>query len=109
MSILSFRHGEPISFVFHGFTCIIVTSNPSKQKRNSRLNSNEILIVIVPVDIWTSTQLPPALISSENEIGTDISMLPMSNNPGGCDIDGQFYMDGMKVCVFSNLLKDANY
>ena len=51
------------------------------------------------MDIWTSTPLPPALISSENDIDMDISMLPMSNNPGGCDIDGQFYMDGMKVSV----------
>jgi hypothetical protein len=34
------------------------------------------------------------------EDGTDMTAmanLPMSTNPGGCDIDGQFYMDGMKV------------
>ena len=28
---------------------------------------------------------------------TDLVALPMSTNPGGCDIDGEFYMDGMKV------------
>jgi hypothetical protein len=28
---------------------------------------------------------------------TAMANLPMSTNPGGCDIEGQFYMDGMKV------------
>ena len=52
----------------------------------------------VPVDIWTSTALPPALTGPEAQ-ETALANLPMSNNPGGCDIDGEFYMDGMKVCL----------
>ena len=53
----------------------------------------------VPVDIWTSTPLPPPMIThEEDEVdSTDLANLPMSTNPGGCDIDGQFYMDGMKI------------
>ena len=50
------------------------------------------------MDIWTSTALPPALTGPEAQ-ETALANLPMSNNPGGCDIDGEFYMDGMKVCV----------
>lgn len=30
-------------------------------------------------------------------MSTDLANLPMSTNPGGCDIEGQFYMDGMKI------------
>ena len=56
---------------------------------------------LVPVDIWTSTALPPALTGPEAQ-ETAIANLPMSNNPGGCDIDGEFYMDGMKVGEGSN-------
>ena len=50
----------------------------------------------VPVDIWTSTTLPPPMIEDGTDM-TAMANLPMSTNPGGCDIDGQFYMDGMKV------------
>ncbi len=53
-------------------------------------------LCIVPVDIWTSTTLPPPMIEDETDM-TAMANLPMSTNPGGCDIDGQFYMDGMKV------------
>ena len=28
---------------------------------------------------------------------TDLAHLPTSANPGGCDIQGEFYMDGMKI------------
>ena len=28
---------------------------------------------------------------------TDLAHLPTSANPGGCDIHGEFYMDGMKI------------
>ena len=50
------------------------------------------------MDIWTSTALPPALAGPvDQDQETALANLPMSNNPGGCDIDGQFYMDGMKV------------
>ena len=56
---------------------------------------------LVPVDIWTSSTLPPPLLTQETEEEepevTDLAALPMSTNPGGCDIDGEFYMDGMKV------------
>ena len=58
------------------------------------------------MDIWT-TSLPPAADADSTEVGlpqdkeddedTAIANLPMSNNPGGCDIDGEFYMDGMQV------------
>ena len=52
----------------------------------------------VPVDIWTSTPLPPALIGGDNEgESTELANLPTSPNPGGCDIEGEFYMDGMKI------------
>ena len=44
--------------------------------------------------------MPPPLLTQEqeedNEV-TDLAALPMSTAPGGCDIDGEFYMDGMKV------------
>lgn len=56
---------------------------------------------LVPVDIWTSSTLPPPLLTQEDEEEdaevTDLANLPMSTAPGGCDIDGEFYMDGMKV------------
>ena len=59
----------------------------------------------VPVDIWTSTALPPPLTGPEAQ-ETALANLPMSNNPGGCDIDGEFYMDGMKVCMW---IKDTSF
>ena len=59
------------------------------------------------MDIWTSTALPPALTGPEAQ-ETAIANLPMSNNPGGCDIDGEFYMDGMKVGEGSNTLVLSN-
>ena len=53
---------------------------------------------LVPVDIWTSTPLPPALIGGDNEgESTELANLPTSSSPGGCDIEGEFYMDGMKI------------
>ena len=64
-------------------------------QRLSRVTSSPFS---VPVDIWTSTALPPALAGPEAQ-ETALANLPMSNNPGGCDIDGEFYMDGMKVCA----------
>ena len=49
------------------------------------------------MELWTSTALPPALPFEAEPDMTALANLPMSNNPGGCDIDGEFYMDGMKV------------
>jgi hypothetical protein len=37
---------------------------------------------------------PSGLSTIDSSILAD---LPMSTNPGGCEIDGDFYMDGMKV------------
>ena len=34
--------------------------------------------------------------STEGE-STELAHLPTSTNPGGCDIEGEFYMDGMKI------------
>ena len=78
-----------------------------------------LFFILVPVELWTSTELPPALPSAQStDIGGGLTLadldpsglstidssiladLPMSTNPGGCDIDGDFYMDGMKVGVF---------
>ena len=66
---------------------------------------NTIYIFLVPVELWTSTTLPPPLSPDTAallgiptpDINAAIASLPMSTNPGGCDIDGEFYMDGMKV------------
>ena len=53
---------------------------------------------LVPVDIWTSTTLPPPLLEADKDGETTaLDNLPMSTNPGGCDIDGEFFMDGMKI------------
>ena len=62
----------------------------------------------VPVDIWTSTPLPPPLITEDEEEET-APMLPMSNNPGGCDINGEFFMDGMKVLYKVTSYKNYEY
>ena len=78
------------------------------------------MLFLVPVELWTSTELPPPLLPSaqSTDIGGGLTLadldpsglstidssvladLPMSTNPGGCDIDGEFYMDGMKVSWF---------
>ena len=78
------------------------------------------MLFLVPVELWTSTELPPPLLPSaqSTDIGGGLTLadldpsglstidssvladLPMSTNPGGCDIDGEFYMDGMKVGCF---------
>ena len=50
----------------------------------------------MPVDIWTSTALPPALAGPGAQEAA-LANLPMSTAPGGCHIEGEFYMDGMKV------------
>ena len=51
--------------------------------------------------LWKSTTIPP-LIEHEHETSeeqtTTTAMMDSSSMPGhGCDIDGQFYMDGMQV------------
>lgn len=67
----------------------------------------------VPVELWTSTTLPPPMLTDESasaisststdgfsviSASANISALPMTSIPGqGCDIDDQFYMDGMQI------------
>ncbi|XP_059091047.1 serine-rich adhesin for platelets-like [Tigriopus californicus] len=65
----------------------------------------------VPVELWTSTTLPPPMLSDESAISStstdgfsvisasaNISALPMTSIPGqGCNINDQFYMDGMQI------------
>ena len=47
------------------------------------------------MELLTSTAPPrPALPAPGS---TQLAGLPMSTAPGGCDIDGEFYMDGMKI------------
>ena len=52
--------------------------------------------------LWTSTTLPPAISHehTEEETSTTAIIDPNAMPGHGCDIDGEFYMDGMQVYIF---------
>ena len=57
----------------------------------------------VPVGLWTSTALPPLITDESSPIdptSTTSIADPTSLPEHGCNIDGQFYMDGMQVDAF---------
>ena len=60
---------------------------------------------LVPVGLWTSTALPPLISDGTSEDQTSTTAIAdTAAMPGhGCDIDGQFYMDGMQVGFNFNL------
>ena len=54
----------------------------------------------VPVGLWTSTALPPLITDESSPIdptSTTSIADPTALPEHGCNIDGQFYMDGMQV------------
>uniref|UniRef100_A0A0K2URE1 Putative LOC100877061 [Megachile rotundata] n=1 Tax=Lepeophtheirus salmonis TaxID=72036 RepID=A0A0K2URE1_LEPSM len=53
----------------------------------------------VPVELWTSTTLPPSIIDNDGITSiTDSSSEVALMTPGqGCQIDGRNYMDGMQI------------
>ena len=61
--------------------------------------------ILVPVGLWTSTALPPLISDGTSEDQTSTTAIAdTAAMPGhGCDIDGQFYMDGMQVGFNFNL------
>ena len=60
-------------------------------------------VSLVPVDIWTSTALPPPMITDESDSGSESGeadgqeSTEMTIGRQGCDIGGEMYMDGMQV------------
>ncbi len=57
----------------------------------------------VPVELWTSTPLPPPLLDGDvdgdgdGDGGGGSGVTDLAIPGPGCDIDGETYMDGMQV------------